>query len=100
MVVADRDSNGLAQPHNTSIKWYLQTPRKFAYLRLKEQFGDAITGEELSHWSYVRCHMQGDDKKYPEALVKGWKVLYKGQFVVELKTKKEVEEFIREKLTT
>lgn len=74
-------------PHRGSIKWYLAQPRVLPQHR---------SGE--AEFSYVRCYVPSRSISYPGSMRMGWRVLYKGQAVIEVETMKEVKQFIKEKL--
>jgi hypothetical protein len=69
----------------SSISWYLQTPRKLHGRQ-----------EGLDDFTYTRVMVPSESKVY--GLIWAWEIRYKGEFVTILKTKREVKEFIKEKL--
>lgn len=75
------------RPYVSNIAWYLQRPRK---LRSEH--------EGASDFTFKRVLKTGNNKRYPNALKKGWEILYRGEIVITVDTMKEVREFIREKL--
>lgn len=84
--------------HISSLKWYLTIPRPFSYKRLRKHLNPSVQEADLSGWSFCRCIMENDsdDTRYP--VIKGWSVYYEGELIVQKKSRKEIEEFIKEKL--